>query len=257
MKSPLFRQEALDHQGRRSFGQVIISRPLASSALVGFLILLAVAVVSLLATLHYDRRESVRGHLVAGGGMTRVQAPVSGMVSRLAVSSGDRVATGQTLFEISPQSGQASPNIVLTAPRPGRVSLTQASSGQEVKSGDLILAILPDPMVLEAELLVPTRLIRLIEIGEPVTLRYHAFPYRQFGTYGATISKIAEAPLLPSELKGPASSDEAVFPVTVALHSQHVGMAGHRHHLRAGLQLDADIAVERRSLLASLRLGNW
>lgn len=257
MKSPLFRQEALDHQGRRSFGQVIFSRPLASSALVGFLLLVALAVVSLLATLHYDRRESVSGHLVASGGITRVQAPATGAISQLAVSSGDMVAKGQTLFEMSPESGQASPNTVVTAPRPGRVSLLRVSPSQEVKSGDLILAILPDPTALEAELLVPTRLIRLIEIGDPVTLRYRAFPHRQFGTHGATISKIAEAPLLPSELTGPFSSDEAVFPVTVALHSQEVSLAGQRRHLRIGLLLDADIAVERRSLLASLRLGNW
>ncbi len=257
MKSPLFRQEALDHQGRRSFGQVIVSRPLASSALVGFLILLAIAAVCLLATLHYDRRASVPGHLVAGGGISRVQTPITGTVSRLVVSSGDTVSKGQPLIEISPQSGAVSLDTVLTAPRPGRVSLLRASLGQEVTSGDLILAILPDPVTLEAELLVPTRLIRLIEIGDAVTLRYHAYPYRQFGTYGATISEIAEVPLLASELTGAASSDEAVFPVTVALQSQQVGTAENRRRLRVGLLLDADIAVERRSLLASLRLGMW
>ena len=254
MKSPLFRQEALDHQSRRSFGDVMVMTPVASSALVGLLATLASATLLWLTTLHYEHRVSVPGYLVPVGGLARLQAPASGQVFQVHVADGDKVRVGQVLLEISEHADRSSGLALVPAPRAGGVTLLRKTAGQPVTRGEFLLALLPEPPELQGELLVPTHAIARIRIGDTVRLRFRAFSSERFGTFEATVSAIADAALMPSAVDA-LPIEEPVFPVKVALQDQQVGAAGLSDGLKAGMLLDADIALERRSLVESLGLG--
>ena len=102
---------------------------------------------------------------------------------------------------------------------------------------------------LHAELLVPTRAVGFIAKGHEVVLRYEAFPYERFGQYRGTVVDISRAVWSPGEKIGPMAVREPVYRVAVKLETQNVGAIGQEFPLRAGMLANADILLEKRTLL--------
>ena len=138
---------------------------------------------------------------------------------------------------------------VLRAPVAGRVTALQPAVGQKAEPDVPLLAILPEDDGLEAELLVPARAIAFLEPGQPVRLYYEAFPFQRFGTYGGAVVSVSRSILSPGEMPIPLALDEPVYPVRVRLDEQAVRAYGKRIALQSGMPLQADIILERRSLL--------
>jgi membrane fusion protein len=89
-------------------------------------------------------------------------------------------------------------------------------------------------------------------VGQPVGLKYLAFPYQEFGIQRAQIGRIDTAILAPSELRAPVAIDEPVYRVSAELAQQHILAFGSPHPLQSGMRFEADIVLERRSFLAWL-----
>jgi membrane fusion protein len=66
---------------------------------------------------------------------------------------------------------------VVASPTAGTVTLVAASTGQTVQPGQLVVSITPAASPLQAHLFAPSRTIGFAEVGQPVRLRYAAFPY--------------------------------------------------------------------------------
>ena len=114
----------------------------------------------------------------------------------------------------------------------------------------LQLEIVPPSSSLRAELFVPSRAIGFVREGQRVSIRYAAFPYENFGRYAGTIVEIskniltsADTPSAPVELKQPA------YRVTATLDRQDIDAYGKRMPLQAGMLLEGDIVLDRRSLM--------
>ncbi|MFO1257134.1 MAG: HlyD family efflux transporter periplasmic adaptor subunit [Gammaproteobacteria bacterium] len=136
----------------------------------------------------------------------------------------------------------------IRSPIAGKVTSLQARFGQMQSHTTHLMSIIPDNAVLEAELFVPTRAIGFIEENQAVRLRYDAFPYQRFGIYEGHVKSISKNILHPSELQVPFELQEPVYKVIVALDSQQVKAYGQALPLQAGILLEADIILDKRSL---------
>ena len=99
---------------------------------------------------------------------------------------------------------------------------------------------------LEAELVVPERLLASVSVGDEVRLRYRAYPYQRYGQYAGRIVRVGSTPL-PADVAGTAG--ETAYAATVALTDDRVrDDRGVESALRPGLGVDAEIVVDKRRL---------
>lgn len=141
----------------------------------------------------------------------------------------------------------------IRAPIAGTISSLQSKEGQWLASNVALstplLAILPKDALMQAELYVPSRSIGFVEPGQTVRVRYDAFPHRRFGVYEGKVLAVSKHVLLPSELTVPIDSKEPVYRVTVDLQSQNVNAYGREFSLQAGMSLEADMILEKQTLI--------
>lgn len=140
---------------------------------------------------------------------------------------------------------------VLHAPRDGIVSAVLPKPGQMVSTGQSLLSILPAGSTLQAQLLVPSRAIGFIDPGSRVVLRYEAFPYQKFGQQYGQVTDVSRSALTASEVTALIGqrSQEPLYRVQVKLGRQFVLAYGKQEAVKPGMALQADILMDRRSLL--------
>ena len=84
-------------------------------------------------------------------------------------------------------------------------------------------------------------------------LRYQAFPYQKFGHQTGEVVQVSRAPLQPAELTSLAlpagGGSEPLYRITVALDRQSVAAYGQAQALVPGMQLEADVQLDRRRLV--------
>jgi membrane fusion protein len=138
---------------------------------------------------------------------------------------------------------------VIRAPMAGIVTNIAVNRGQSIAADAPFVTVLPKGSGLHAELLVPTRAIGFVTKGSEVVLRYDAFPYERFGQYKGVITDIGRNVWTQGERIGPLSAREPVYRVDVSLERQNVAALGQEFQLRPGMLVNADLLLERRTLL--------
>jgi membrane fusion protein len=101
MLESLFREEAIEFQRRRLWGDVILIRPMSSWLLLGLFSFIVIVGIIFSLTQSYTRRESVRGYLAPSSGLASVSIARAGIVSRVFVHEGQTVRAGERLFEVN------------------------------------------------------------------------------------------------------------------------------------------------------------
>lgn len=138
---------------------------------------------------------------------------------------------------------------IIQAPITGVVTNIAVSVGQSVAADSPLATILPAGSQLQAEMLVPTRAIGFVTKGKEVILRYEAFPFERFGQYRGVIADVSQTVWSPGDKIGPLTVREAAYRITVKLDKQTVAAMGQEIPLRSGMLVNADILLEKRSLL--------
>jgi membrane fusion protein len=138
---------------------------------------------------------------------------------------------------------------IIRAPITGIVTNITVSSGQSVAADAAFATILPAGSKLQVELLVPTRAIGFVTKGKEVSLRYEAFPYERFGQYRGVIADVSQTVWSPGDKVGPLTVKEPAYRITAKLDRQTVEAMGQEIPLRSGMLVNADILLEKRSLL--------
>ena len=139
----------------------------------------------------------------------------------------------------------------VVTPIPGTVATVLVESGQMVSAGTTMATILPRDARLEAHLFAPSRSIGFVRVGQEVLLRYLAYPHQKFGSHAARVIGIARNPLAPADLgfTPPDGSREPLYRIKVELDAQSIGAYGKPEPLRPGMQVEADILLDRRRLI--------
>ena len=144
---------------------------------------------------------------------------------------------------------EARRTILITAPMRGTVTAILADQGQSAHAQAALLSILPMGAILEAQLLVPSRAIGFIATQQTVAVRYQAFPYQRFGSQRGRVTEISKSLITPNEAQLPIALQEPAYRVTVALDAQSVKAYNHDMALQPGMLLEADIWLDRRSII--------
>ena len=129
---------------------------------------------------------------------------------------------------------EARGRLVMRAPQDGVVTALTAEPGQSVGPGAALASLVPAQSRLQAQLYAPSSAVGFVRPDQPVLLRYQAYPYQKFGHQLGHVLQVSRTPLQASELAGlplPGSVTGAAQP------------------LAAGMQLDADVLLERRRLV--------
>jgi membrane fusion protein len=152
---------------------------------------------------------------------------------------------------------EAKQSVVIRAPQDGIVTGVLAGPGQSVSPGSALASLLPADAKLQAQLFAPSSAVGFVRPQQQVQLRYQAFPYQKFGHHAGQVLQVSRTPLqatdlaglpLPEAMKGTPSA-EPLYRITVALDQQAVQAYGQAQPLAVGMQLDADVLLDRRRLI--------
>ena len=152
---------------------------------------------------------------------------------------------------------EARQRIVVLAPQDGVMTSVLAQVGQTVSPGVAMASLLPADAKLQAHLFAPSSAVGFVRQNQAVQLRYQAFPYQKFGHQSGMVAQVARAPLQASELSalplqappGSGSGAEPLYRITVTLDRQTVAAYGQAQPLSPGMQLEADVLLDRRRLI--------
>jgi len=152
---------------------------------------------------------------------------------------------------------QARQSVVVRAPQDGVVTAVLAQVGQTATPATALASLLPADARLQAQLFAPSSAVGFVRAQQKVQLRYQAFPYQKFGHYAGQVMQVSRTPLQTSELAGlplpewakAAPSAEPLYRITVTLDQQAVQVYGQAQPLVPGMQIDADVLLDRRRLI--------
>lgn len=152
---------------------------------------------------------------------------------------------------------EARQRIVVRAPQDGVLTAVLATVGQSVSPAAPLATLLPADAKLQAQLFAPSSAIGFLQPNQAVQLRYQAFPYQKFGHHEGQVLQVSRTPLQAAELAGlplPESmratpGAEPLYRITVVLDQQAVQAYGQMHPLAVGMQLEADVLLDRRRLI--------
>ncbi|MBC7957981.1 MAG: HlyD family efflux transporter periplasmic adaptor subunit [Cytophagales bacterium] len=146
---------------------------------------------------------------------------------------------------------EAQTRIVIRAPQDGVMTSVLAERGQPATPATALASLVPSDARLQAHLFAPSSAVGFVRSEQAVLLRYQAFPYQKFGHQAGHVMQVSRTPLQAAELAGLAlpASNEPLYRITVALDRQAVQAYGLAQPLAAGMQLDADVLLDRRRLI--------
>ncbi len=172
-------------------------------------------------------------------------------------SQAQRGEIDRDLALLSQQSAEneARQRIVVRAPQDGVVTGVLAVAGQTVTPGVALASLLPAGAKLQAQLFAPSSAVGFVRPEQKVQLRYAAFPYQKFGHQTGAVVQVSRSPLQVTELAGlplqagVAGNTEPLYRITVQLDQQTVAAYGQAQPLSPGMQLEADVLLDRRRLI--------
>jgi membrane fusion protein len=134
----------------------------------------------------------------------------------------------------------------------GTVSSLLIVAGQSISPGEALLTVVPTSSPLEAHLLVPSSSIGFVRIGTQVRLHYAAFPYQKFGIQSGHVTQVSRSALTASEAAATGGevteNRQPRYRVRVALDRQSILAYGKAERLLAGMTVEADMLLDRRTL---------
>jgi membrane fusion protein len=135
------------------------------------------------------------------------------------------------------------------APQDGLITALQIDVGKQAQMDRPLMSLIPDGTRLQADLYIPSRSVGFVRVGNVAQLQYQAFPYQKFGIQPGAVVKISRTAVSAQELPFPAASSEIYYVVTVKPEKEFVLAYGKQEPLQTGMQVDADIWLDRRTLL--------
>ncbi|MFM8900271.1 MAG: HlyD family secretion protein [Burkholderiales bacterium] len=143
--------------------------------------------------------------------------------------------------------------VVVRAPQDGVVSGITVMPGQVATPEAALASLVPQHSRLVAQLYAPSSAVGFVRPEQTVLLRYQAYPYQKFGHHPGEVLAVSRTPLQAADMALLALPEdvrrEPLYRITVALKDQSVQAYGQAQALVPGMQLDADVLLDRRRLI--------
>ena len=194
-----------------------------------------------------DRQRAARAREIAAVQAQRREIPLQAQAAQGEIDR-DLAALAQQSAE-----NAARQRLVVTAPADGVLTGVLTETGQSIAAAAPLATLVPAETRLQAQLFAPSSAIGFVRPDQPVLLRYDAFPYQKFGHQAGRVLQVSRSPLPAPELAGlpflHASGQEPLYRITVTLERQDVPAYGQAQPLAPGMQLEADVLLDRRRLI--------
>ena len=139
--------------------------------------------------------------------------------------------------------------VTLRAPVSGTVINLRAQTGQVATSDPPLLKLVPND-TLQAQVFAPDKDLAFIRTGQNAEISFSAYDSSMYGTLPASVVTISEDALPPSP-----EYDYPNFPITLALNKQLLTVKGKKFALQPGMALNAQIKLQKRTLMQLLFSG--
>lgn len=117
--------------------------------------------------------------------------------------------------------------------------------GQVIQPGALLMQIVPDNGVLEAEVRIAPKDIGFVKAGQDVSLRVTSFDYSRFGVARGKLMRVSASSVVGTDNK-------PYYKGLVVMPNPYVGNVPGRNLLQAGMSVEAEILTGEKTLLAYL-----
>jgi len=117
--------------------------------------------------------------------------------------------------------------------------------GQVIQPGALIMQIVSDKVVVEAEVQIASRDIGFVKVGQPVHLRATTYDYARYGIGKGFLKRISASSVVGTDGK-------PHYKGLVELTNQYVGNVPANHPLQPGMTVEAEILTGQKTLLQYL-----
>jgi membrane fusion protein len=206
------------------------------------------------------KNEEVLGLQVQAQGLAREQAQQQREVASIESQLRELPLQAQArqgeiereLSELAQRAAEAEGRrrLVIRAPQAGVLTAVLADLGQSVSPSLALVSLVPADAQMQAHLYAPSSAVGFVRAEQTVLLRYQAFPYQKFVHQSGRVLQVSRTPLQPSEISGAGGhTGEPMYRITVALEQQAVAAYGVAQPLAAGMQLEADVLLDRRRLI--------
>ncbi|HHT0004446.1 HlyD family secretion protein [Klebsiella quasipneumoniae] len=150
----------------------------------------------------------------------------------------------------------ANGNLIIKATSDDRVESLSATQGQTVENGSSLAQIKPTGNVEYYLILwLPNNAIPYLKVGDPINIRYDAFPSDKFGQFPGTILSISSMPASRQEMSeytnvsdGTAQQELALYKAIVKIKDKEFKHNGKTLRLSNGLKAQAVVFLEERPL---------
>ncbi len=150
---------------------------------------------------------------------------------------------------------QSELELVLRAQSDAIVSSVLVQQSNYVEPGQPIASLIPTPSTLKAEIFIPSTAIGFVHRGTKVAMHYAAFPYQKYGVQYGVIEQVSETPTQPAQLAmllGQQPPAQPMYRAIASLEKQQIVTAGQQRVLAPGMQLEAALLLEDRSIISWL-----
>ncbi|UMR29229.1 HlyD family secretion protein [Massilia sp. MB5] len=212
------------------------------------------------------RRSMERRRTELDANRLNLLAEQAALKTRLAT---DLARVDQSIASLASESleNERRGTLLIRAPQAGVVGSLAYEAGQALIANQPLGTIRPaEPgaeLPLEVQLYAPSRTAGFIKIGQPVYIRYHAFPYQKYGLQKGVVSNVGLTPFTPAELPSQlasmilsntqqaisgVSNGEGLYRIKVRLSNQSIAIDGGQQLIKPGMTLDADVEQDRRRI---------
>ena len=144
----------------------------------------------------------------------------------------------------------------LKAPQDGVVKdLATHTAGTVVQPGTILLTLVPKDEILRAEVWVSNEDIGFVRQGQPVKLKFAAFPFQKYGMVEGTVEHVsadaADGNAAGQNEQGK-KNQPLLYKALVRLKEMALAMDGQRFVLSAGMQTNAEIWLGDRTVMEYL-----
>src|SRR4051794_661154 len=141
--------------------------------------------------------------------------------------------------------------IVLSAPADGIVlEIANRTVGSVVREAETLFVLVPRDVPLQAEINVEGRDIGQVVVGQPVRLKFEAFPFQKYGTGSGSVGVISQDSFSPDSKTEVAQRTAPYYRVLVDLSDVHLRLPKERVQLIPGMAVTTEMKVGRRSVIS-------
>jgi hemolysin D len=143
--------------------------------------------------------------------------------------------------------------IVLKAPADAIVlEIANRTIGSVVKEAETLFVLVPRDVPLQAEVNVEGRDIGQVSVGQPVRIKFEAFPFQKYGTGTGAVRVISQDSFSPDAktADGARRATAPYYRVLVDLSDTHLRLPPERAQLIPGMAVTVELKVGRRSVMS-------